>query len=816
MDTSEKIKLFNSFEELTQEIIRDKDNRDMLAQRYAIRFIMLNNFQAFKELAKFMTNIGVDTLDLENLIDESENDTWITKDMLKDAIKACKKSTFVTPFSEVVRFYNDDDFRGFFNEIMLLEDIHNPNKRIYVPLIGLQNRFTDFLNHFARLQESAPIWRYDAAVQSVEVFLTKYKDFVLPSESVQCQLDSLLDWLMFWKKQAPEARIVCSSFPIAAKYKYSKPDNIFNFYSIANAYEFMTDFLELHFPFEYDEAEKTYWEQLLKSLDKTKLDAFSFETFVRTSFNKVKFDAADIIAEWTDATASPYKRWLLKNYVQHTSFADTYPYICTCIDSVSSLSDETQLVRMIATRILYSDIPANKFLEYASERRDIIVENRYLFEQKTSDDEQNWLFERIREIFQTQGDLHSAIELCTGVFDFEKKLLMGWSVVYPDHKRLDDAISQFYPEFAAYRSSIKPSHFRVENQWFMDYLKAYKRAKMEDKYPDEISNFIKTKNNSAANFYKWYFEFDQTHSVLAEVSSSDVFRPDVVYWIDGLGAEFLSYILYLIDQENSGMKVVRSQITRSYLPSSTHHNRFEGEIVKKYGALDELGHDSHGYKLFDTLIEELKVIKHIVQEILAISKKQKCNVAIVSDHGLSCLSRKAPSKKYDGKFEHEGRYIKTNDAAMTDPDYLVHENENEGQKYKVALTHSSLSKVPTHQVHGGCTPEEVLVPFILLSNKELANSVRYQIKYTGTDDVMLSHPVVNITVIPQPNSVTLTCEGKTYSMDRVGTQWTTLLQGITEGVHTIDIKPADAKSVEITIKVVGIGANSNINEMLDL
>lgn len=815
MDTSEKVKIFSSFGELTQEIIRDKDTRDMLAQRYAVRFIMLNNFNEFKELAKFMTNIGVDMLDLETLIDADEYDTWITKDTLKDAIKACKESTFVTPFSEVVRFYNDDDFRGFFNEIMLLEDIQNPNKRIYIPLIGLQNRFTDFLNHFARIQESAPIWRYDAETQSVEVFFAKYKDFVLPNESVQCQLDSLRDWLMFWKKQAPQERIVCTSAPIAAKYKYSKPDNIFNFTRIANAYEFMTQFLELRFPFVYDEDEKTYWEQLLKNLDKTKLDNFSYEAFVRASFNKVKFDAADVIAEWTDAKASTYDRWLLRNYVQYTGFADLYPYICTCIDSVTSLSDKNQLISMIATRILYNDISVNKFSEYASERRDIIVENRYLFEQMSTEDDQNWLFDRIREIFQGQGDLNTAIELCTGVFDFEKKLLMGWSVFNPNYKKLADAVSKFYPEYAAYITTNNPSHFKVENQWFVDYIKAYKRAKMEDKYLDEITNFIRSKNNTAANFYKWYYEFDETREVLAEVNSNVLYRPDVVYWIDGLGAEFLSYILYLIGQENSGMKVVRSQITRSYLPSSTHHNRFEGDIVKKYGALDELGHDSHGYKHFDTLKEELKVIKSIIQDILSISKKQKCTIAIVSDHGLSCLSRKAPSKKYDGKFEHEGRYIKTNDDAMTDPDYLVHENEAEGQKYKVALTHSSLSKVPTHQVHGGCTPEEVLVPFILLSNKDLTNSVKYQIKYTG-EEIMLSNPVVNITIIPQPNSVTLTCEGKTYKMDRVRTQWTTLLQDITEGTHAIDIKPVGAESTEIKIKVVGVGANTDINDMFDL
>ena len=181
MDSAEKIILFKSFEDLTREIIRDRDSGDMLAQRYAVRFIMLNNFNEFKNLAKFMANIGVEALDLENLMDDGEDDTWITKDMLKSAIKTCEKPTFVSPFSELARFFNDEDFRGFFNEIMLLEDIRHPKKRIYIPLIGLQNRFTDFLNHLARIQESAPIWRCDAEPQSVEVFFCRYKDFKLPA-----------------------------------------------------------------------------------------------------------------------------------------------------------------------------------------------------------------------------------------------------------------------------------------------------------------------------------------------------------------------------------------------------------------------------------------------------------------------------------------------------------------------------------------------------------------------------------------------------------------------------------------------------------
>lgn len=808
-----EVQRFNSFEELTREIIADKESNDMLAQRYAIRFIMLNNFHEFKELAKFMVNIGVDFLDLENLISENEDDEWITKDTLKKAIKACKVSTFVTPFSEIVRFYNDEDFRGFFNEIMLLEDTHHPKKRIYIPLIGLQNRFTDFLNHFARREESGPIWRYDAENQSVEVFFTRYKDFTLPNAGVQCQLRNLREWLKFWKVQAPQERIVCTSRPIASKYKYSKPDNIFNFTPIANAYEFMTEFLEISFPFAYNAKEDVYWEALLNNIDKKKVSYFSFESFVRQHFNKVKLEASNIISEWASSD-NAFDHWLLHKYVLHTNFSEDYPYVAMCMQSVNDIFDPHQLPSLIATRILY-DIAPNQTDDFAAERRNIIVSNHHFFQEILTEEDKNWLFERTKEQVQIKGNLDFAISLCTGVFEFEQWLLIGWYVHYPNSKKLNDVIAEVYPEFKAYLSDVKPSHFRPENQWCIDYFKEYKSAKLQDKYTDSIANFIAEKNGSPAQFYSWYYEFDESHNVLAEVSNNFVYRPDIVYWIDGLGSEFLSYILYLIEHESSTMNVVRSQITRSVLPSSTHHNRFEGSIVHKYGALDELGHENHGYKYLKTLQAELQVIKNIVQEIITTSRSKKCTIAIVSDHGLSCLSRKAPSKKYEGKFEHDGRYKEVSEDAVSDHDYLVYKNEESGQFYKVALTHSSLSKVPIHQVHGGCTPEEVLVPFILISNKDVANIVKHQINMASSD-IMLSNPVVRITVIPEPKSVQMTHKGIVIDMERVGTSWTATLPNATEGVHTIDIKPAGAESTELRFRVVGVSGDSDIDNMFDL
>lgn len=814
MDTSEKIKVFKTFESLTQEIVKDKDAKDLPSQRYAVRFIMLNNFNMFKDLAKFMSNIGVNSLDLENLIDNEDCDAWITKDMLKDAIKSCKDSTFVTPFSELARFYNDDDFRGFFNEIMLTEDIRNPKKRVYMPLIGLQNRFTDFLNHFARIRESAPVWRYDTEAQSVEVFLTAYKNFSLPCNEHQCQLNSLRDWLKFWKAQAPQKRIICTSRPISIKFKYSKPDNIFNFKKIVNAYEFMIKFLDMSFPFDFQEEENCYWEKLLSIIDKKNTASFSFDSFVRKHFNRVDYDAKDVLEDWTNISSNAFDRWLLKNYVIHTQFHEHYPYMTMCMEDIATFNDIAILPSNVATRILY-DVPINQRTSFAEERRNIIINNKHIFQSTITQETQNWIFERIKEIFQQKKDLNAAIELCTGSFDFECLLLMGWYVHCSDKKLLEETIKHYYTDFSAYLTTIEPTHIRKENKWCVDYCNKYKSAKLQDRYTDDISQYIKELNNSASSFYKWYFEFDSSHNLLADISRDIPYRPDKIYWIDGLGIEFLSYLHYLIDQEQSNFKIIRSQITRSELPSSTTHNRFEGDNVEKFGALDELGHDSHMYKPLVTLHEELKVLKNIVHGIVCNNKNTPCTIAIVSDHGLSCLSRKVPSKKYDGDFEHEGRYIKILSNAEHDTDFLVHKNENDKQTYKVALTHSSLSKVPTHQVHGGCTPEEVLVPFIVLSNKNVSTSVKYKISLSSLE-ILLSNPVVTLIIMPEPHNVSLTYEGTEYIMDRIGTQWTCVLQNVTEGQHSITVKPEGAVSQELKINIIGIGGDTNINDIMDI
>jgi hypothetical protein len=115
-----------------------------------------------------------------------------------------------------------------------------------------------------------------------------------------------------------------------------------------------------------------------------------------------------------------------------------------------------------------------------------------------------------------------------------------------------------------------------------------------------------------------------------------------------------------------------------------------------------------------SLCKEIDIVKDIFKKIL--NQTTETTFAIVSDHGLTALSRLVDSKKYTAKASHEGRYIELNNSdTIEDTDYIRHTNN--GVNYKVALTHASLNTKPVREVHGGCTPEEILVPFIVISNK---------------------------------------------------------------------------------------------------
>lgn len=771
MTAAEKIMVFSSLEELINEIETDRKSTDILSRRYAVRFIMLDNFTVFQKLSLQLTQLGINSFDLEKLL--TDKDGWITQDQMKDEIKKLSVCSFVSPFSEIARFYDEDKFKAFFNEISLLENTsENLSRRIYIPLIGLRSRFEKFLDSFGRIAESAPVWSiYSGESQPVLVFLTpndeNYQGFTFPKD--YRGLDTMYDWLQFWKLKAPTEKIICSSLPINVNHRHSKPDNIFTINKIKNAYEFITQFLGISINVEYKTSDESYWITLLSYLDRKHANKFDFKKYAHKLFNVYILTVKDIVNHWSNPATKEFERWVLKHY--YLNYLNTKnSYLGEIIESSTDYYNATNLLRDILLSIF-----DNLNEEHIEERSFLLREIDKNVSLSTVDLEKL----KSKTLHIAQEDLSTGIKLCSGKFAFEKSLFIEWF----QKGKLDYSILQeLAPNIAAY---ILDSDI---NGWINEYIQAYKRAKIANEYTKEIEGSISTLNESEDSFYKWYHKFPYSKDVLAK-------NPvDKIYWIDGLGVEYISLIRHLIGL--SSFKIKQLEIVRTGIPSSTEHNRFENTIKKQ--ELDSFIH-REPYSYPDSINSEIEIINEIFSDIL--NQSAEMTIAIVSDHGLTALSRLVDSKKYLAKASHEGRYIliESSENSIEDKDYVRCKNNEE--HFKVALNHSSLNKKPIREVHGGCCPEEVLVPFLLISNRpEIETS--YDIRLL-TEEISILDALMKFEITPIPNKVLIQYNGITKNLVNKDNVWQVILDDISIGQMNLTLIIEDCKPQKFSLIIKG-------------
>jgi hypothetical protein len=581
---------------------------------------------------------------------------------------------------------------------MSLMEFADISTRIYIPLIGLKHRFENFLSTFSRIDESQPVWAVNCAEsQSVEINLVP-NDFPCPNPT-NC-LKTVYEWLVFWKTHAPTERILCSSDTINTYSKYSQPDDVFDIKKIDTAHAFITHFLKVQTDIEYKQEEEEFWRQLLPCI---KHNSFSFNAFVEEHFNVHKLTIKDILNKWTSPDTTEFDRWLLKHY--YLQFITDNEYLNGIFLDFTDYS-ALRLFRKIALSIF---VDTNSQSQIA-ERNTLL--NLFAEQYKLPESDETEIKEHILNIAKT--DTNQAISRCSGRFEFEKELFIGW---YKIGKLSLVELQKSYPDFAAYLNDLKL------DSWANTYIQAYKNAKIKDKYSDEVKMIMEEKNADENSFYEWYNsnEFELSKELLSKETV------EKVYWIDGIGIEYLSLIKEIINKSN--FQIEKFKIAKTGIPSSTEHNKFEG--VTKIDDLDNYIHNNL-YQYPQTISREIEIVKEIFSNIL--TQSTKTLIAIVSDHGLTAFSRLVDSKKYTAKASHEGRYIRLDsEETIEDTDYIRHKNG--ADNFKVALTHASLNTKPVREVHGGCTPEEILVPFIVISNKKSAKAVEKPTE-TETDRVI--------------------------------------------------------------------------------
>lgn len=771
-------KEFNTLDDLLAELEDDRRSNCSIGDvrnRYPIRFVLFDlhdDYRIFLDRSYWRQQIK--QWNISNWLVHDIPDMLLSSSELTTCIKnfmgKLREGNFViAPFSEVARFYSPNEFGALVSSIMKVESPTNEDgnycgHRCYIPIIGMKGKMDKLKD-----DPSVILWAYhrpedeeSTASHKYEVVITNNTTYGVQGLKDQFAIcNTFMDWTNLWNdNNKVKNRILSLSSSVYANREYAFPDNAFIYQTCNNAFDFLKDVLNLNLGTQRAaESEMKYYEALAKEVTNGGKD-FDIDRFVETRFNRQDLTKPDVFVDcWLSGTTDEFGRWLLKNYYLRKTANDE--------------NDSDYAARMMSKlegytpSELFKSLALDIFDEPAYDENDCSIRLQFL---KAAKEKGVVLTASACEILKSKldaianneelGVVH-AMRYVTPLTDVERRMLIDW--VGADKVKIQE-VKELYPELYSY---LSPSNTNT-NAWGDNYFDLYKRSKVAGKISDTLAESLQERNGSVQQFKSWYDGFKTVKTMLYDRKDIEVF-----YWIDGLGVDWVPYVASCVEQMGKNQIFLNEvMVARAQLPTVTHVNKGDlNELahadLPKTGDLDEIAHKNDGKSRQEKLCEEFNAVSEIIRKI--ISQFQGKKIAIVSDHGISYLAQYGNGHNLGGiESHHMGRYALRTIEGLSDDQkkfFVLEDNRT-----ICSLNHDSLA-AKTHNgcgAHGGCTPEEVLVPIFILSNQEVANNISAHIKKT---EIVGSNPVAEFIIegiksgIDTPKVI---YDGREYSVKRNG------------------------------------------------
>ncbi len=640
-----------------------KENR---LERFSSKIILINSYKNVFELQKIYRSCGYTVKDLRTF--QSKENQWFGVSRLNRKINQITGNTILFSVSEIIRFYDRDDFKSFFDNFFSIE---NRKYSVHIPLFGLKSRFySQYFNTFYRRNEYSFVYELNSIFDKIDLNIV---NFEVPFDNT---LDTVKDWLNFYN--LPTNNIICSPRPLVERIKNQYNDDIININYIDNQKEFIEKYMKKSFPLDFKEDEKEYWNRLIIDFQESNLKEILQKKL--NLHNLTPIEMIQKICQEQDL----YIKWLLKGYSLEFCKNDSYFY---------RVIQNSNLNERLIDKIWF-DIFDDYSLTHLKERFDIL----------------SIFYKNNTPSFEIENRLTKYLENCdyltailTGITTIEKKYIVE---LYTLNKIDIKYCQKYYKDLTSYMDSVD---FINSIEWVEDYFKEYKKSKIENKISLKLADILKKQNQSQNSFFNWYAD-----TTFKEVADFQIIKEKTL-WIDGLGIEWLGVIKNYALSKGYACDFY---ISRANLPTITKCNRFKG--IEKTEKLDNYIHKQKAYRYPLNLIEEINIIKEILDSYL------HDELTIVSDHGFSAFcSFQTKINSFSGD-EHEGRCAKIEEL-LDDNNYFSYDFQC--GRYLVSLNHNSLNNKTRREAHGGATPEEVIVPIIKIyktKNKEKIKSTEFK------------------------------------------------------------------------------------------
>ncbi|HHY36027.1 MAG TPA: BREX-4 system phosphatase PglZ [Firmicutes bacterium] len=324
------------------------------------------------------------------------------------------------------------------------------------------------------------------------------------------------------------------------------------------------------------------------------------------------------------------------------------------------------------------------------------------------------------------------------------------------------------------------------------YFAVYNRCRLKDRADDELDQLI---TKWAREQLLW--NYPARSDLLAKHRAAGA----RVVWVDAMGAEWVGLLTGILTRDAKVECEVT--LTKACLPTTTPANQEwqDGESVER--GLDDIAHH-YDYHFPESFLSAMDMIERVGRKVLALLSEHPA-IVVTSDHGLSRFASTSDAKvnaPEGAQVCPPGRYaVLHGGASVNDHTGLwVQDRDN-----AILLTHGRFKGGgPCRgEIHGGATPEEFLVPVIVIRKKSAeAQQVRFE--------------VTSVTCLnPKGEGVlTVRCSRKTVSVQlqvagqilpgesESGLVWSFRVKGLKAGKYTGKLYTGNQFLGEVSFEVV--------------
>ena len=368
------------------------------------------------------------------------------------------------------------------------------------------------------------------------------------------------------------------------------------------------------------------------------------------------------------------------------------------------------------------------------------------------------------------------------------RLVGKWMREDAGQVRSSQTLLKLYPALAAY----------LDNGGYDSdlsrYFSLYKSHKLENSLPDDEGLYF---SGFQAEHYDYRFP------VISNALTEDC----VVLWIDALGAEWLPLLLWSLEKDTNG-SVKECAVTQATLPSETCYNDQWNQMELPHDKLDRLDKLAHKGIIDDPdyyacIEDQLSFVAKLSDKVDALLEEYH-RVIITGDHGTSRLAARFFHKREgipvpaNAEVGSHGRFCRLAENTTFSHPNIINTKGSDGNRYASFSNydHFSRSGFATAasddnalygEIHGGASPEEMLVPVVVfdsLHEKALKASWK-----SATVKIMAKKAKVSILF----NRPVLALQARINAIEGLCTPnkdnkvWTIVFPGVAPGTYSVSV-----------------------------